>query len=526
MKKALILLLLLIIACGGSSEETVVEDTTTTTVQDTTTTTVQDTTTTTIQDTTTTTIQDTTTTTIQESSYQTINGQKLSHISERFLASFDMNNDGLTDLVLGRRNTVPDKKAPIKVYFNNGDGTFTDATTSVLTSIPHAFSPIGATADFNNDGILDIAIIDQGDNTKGQMSQGGYIGGEPILLLSNGTKWNVSNAFIDAVQNANPKYCWPSCSTTLHAKSITTGDIDNDGDIDLYIESGGGYNNPTPHFMINNGDATFHIDASDNRRSDKLIWGDTGSHRFARQKLLDINEDGYLDLVMGQLRRIDNGQENLSSMIIFNDGNGNFLLGNELKLPYVTWNDGWTYVKNIVSADLNKDGLIDLILSHERGNLIPDPENLGNTGRYLQALIQQKNGNFIDESDSWFGNQEETTVSKINIQENEITNFNGVSDVHYIDINRDSENDLFFTSDQQLGSHAPLIMLFENFQFVPVDYEDITLGESWWGQYSFPIDLNGNGFYDFIHMDWNIGLDNIWGNEDDYSLIIPTFINY
>ena len=41
----------------------------------------------------------------------------------------------------------------------------------------------------------------------------------------------------------------------------------------------------------------------------------------------------------------------------------------------------------------------------------------------------------------------------------------------------------------------------------------------------FPIDLNGNGFYDFIHMDWNNGLDNIWGNEDDYSLIIPTFIN-
>ncbi len=169
----IILLLLFIIACGGSGEETSVQDTTTTT----------------IQDTTTTTIQDTTTTTIQESSYQTINGQKLSHISERFLASFDMNNDGLTDLVLGRRNTVPDKKAPIKVYFNNGDGTFTDATTSVLTSIPDAFSPIGATADFNNDGILDIAIIDQGDNTKGQMSQGGYIGGEPILLLSNGTKW-------------------------------------------------------------------------------------------------------------------------------------------------------------------------------------------------------------------------------------------------------------------------------------------------------------------------------------------------
>lgn len=516
MKKVSILLLLFIVACGGPNEETVVQDTTITTIEDTTTTTVEDTTTNTIQD--------ITTTTIQESIYQTIDGQKLSHVSNRFLASFDMNNDGLTDLVLGRENTLPDKKAPIKVYFNNGDGTFTDVTTSVLTSIPNVFSPIGATADFNNDGILDIAIIDQGDIERPQ-SSGGWIGGEPILLLSNGTKWDISNAFIDAVQNADPNYCWPSCSTTLHAKAITTGDIDNDGDIDLYIESGGGYNNPNPHFMINNGDATFSLDASDSRRSDKLIWGDSGRHRFARQKLIDINQDGYMDLVMGQLRRIDNEQENLSSMIIFNDGKGNFLFGNELKLPYVPWNDGWTYVKNIVSADINKDGLIDLILSHERGNLIPDPESLGNTGRYLQALTQQQDGSFKDETSSWFGDQSKTIVHKVNTQGLEDINVNSVSDIHYIDLNKDGENDLFFTSSQVVGSHAPLIMLFNNFQFIPVDPEEITLGNTWWGQYSYPIDLNGNGFYDFIHLNWNAGPDNFWGNEDDYSLIIPTFIN-
>ena len=40
---------------------------------------------------------------------------------------------------------------------------------------------------------------------------------------------------------------------------MTSGDIDGDGDIDLWVDSIGG-KNVSSHFMVNNGDGTFTVD--------------------------------------------------------------------------------------------------------------------------------------------------------------------------------------------------------------------------------------------------------------------------
>ena len=45
----------------------------------------------------------------------------------------------------------------------------------------------------------------------------------------------------------------------LHLKSATSGDIDGDGDIDLWVDSIGGAN-VSSHFLVNNGDGTFTVD--------------------------------------------------------------------------------------------------------------------------------------------------------------------------------------------------------------------------------------------------------------------------
>ena len=37
-----------------------------------------------------------------------------------------------------------------------------------------------------------------------------------------------------------------------------------------------------------------------------------------------MNGDGLMDLVLGQLRRIDNGQDELASRVVLNDGTGSF----------------------------------------------------------------------------------------------------------------------------------------------------------------------------------------------------------
>ena len=55
----------------------------------------------------------------------------------------------------------------------------------------------------------------------------------------------------------------PRCSglADLHVKSAISGDIDDDGDVDLWVESTGGAN-VSSHFMVNNGDGTFTLDTA------------------------------------------------------------------------------------------------------------------------------------------------------------------------------------------------------------------------------------------------------------------------
>ena len=89
------------------------------------------------------------------------------------------------------------------------------------------------------------------------------MGNPPQLYLSRGGRLYRSSALADAVrrehrQNPDPDYSGPA---DLHVKTVTAGDIDSDGDIDLWLESTGGAN-VTSHFMVNNGDGTFRVDTA------------------------------------------------------------------------------------------------------------------------------------------------------------------------------------------------------------------------------------------------------------------------
>nr|MBS0038181.1 VCBS repeat-containing protein [Saprospiraceae bacterium] len=66
----------------------------------------------------------------------------------------DINGDGYVDLYVTNDYSVPDF-----LWINNGDGTFTDKINEMTRNI--SFFAMGAdVADFNNDGFLDIAVVD------------------------------------------------------------------------------------------------------------------------------------------------------------------------------------------------------------------------------------------------------------------------------------------------------------------------------------------------------------------------------
>ena len=68
--------------------------------------------------------------------------------------------------------------------------------------------------------------------------------------------------------------------------SVTAGDVDNDGDLDLFITT----NQSINKFMINDGKANFTYD--------KELYPNTLYNKgFFASELYDMDNDGYLDLV-------------------------------------------------------------------------------------------------------------------------------------------------------------------------------------------------------------------------------------
>ena len=115
--------------------------------------------------------------------------------------------------------------------------------------------------DFNGDTRPDLAVFDAGVYVDDGV--GGYGNPPQLFLSSEDGRLRPSEALADAVRHEHelrpePRYSGPA---DLHVKSATSGDIDDDGDIDLWVESTGGAN-VTSHFMVNNGDGTFTLDTA------------------------------------------------------------------------------------------------------------------------------------------------------------------------------------------------------------------------------------------------------------------------
>ena len=117
-------------------------------------------------------------------------------------AFLDYNNDGYLDLYL------VNSAAPSVLYRNNGDGTFTDVTSSAGVSNQGSYGHGAACGDYDNDGYVDIYVTNFSANRLYHNNGDGTFTDVTAVSGTGDTRWSSSATFFD---------------------------YDSDGDLDLYV---------------------------------------------------------------------------------------------------------------------------------------------------------------------------------------------------------------------------------------------------------------------------------------------------
>ena len=149
---------------------------------------------------------------------------------------WDYNNDGWQDLFVAGFSVadvgdiaalylgLPTTAERPRLYRNNGDGTFTDA--SAATRGDRAILAMGANfGDLDNDGFLDFYIGNGSPNMR--------------MLLPNRMFRNAHGEAFQDVTSAG------GFGHLQKGHGVAFGDIDNDGDQDIFVEMGGAYSGDT-----------------------------------------------------------------------------------------------------------------------------------------------------------------------------------------------------------------------------------------------------------------------------------------
>jgi hypothetical protein len=287
---------------------------------------------------------------------------------------FDYDNDGWTDIFLVNGGSYTDPKAAAaarhRLYRNNGNGKFTDstATSGIVVS---SFGMGACSADYDNDGWVDLYVTGVGSNR----------------LYRN----NSGKGFQDVSDKAG------AGGTGLWSSSCAFADIENDGDVDLFVtnyvdftvnnnkfcSAGTGirtychpnvYNSLPDILYRNNGDGTF---------SD--VSKESGIYRTDGNGLGvvfgDYDDDGWTDIYLAN--------DSVPNFLFRNKGKGVFeevgfwagvAVGAEGRPLAGMGTD---------MADMNGDGLLDLFVT----NLDKETHSLyRNSGKGLFANVTFESG--------------------------------------------------------------------------------------------------------------------------------------
>ena len=322
----------------------------------------------------------------------------------RILAAPDLDGDGNSELILSMESFTKDDKAtdiPLPIFFFRSNGQPYGGIKELPKRI-HAREAVAA--DFNADGLDDVFIAAHGMDRKP------FPGEQNVLLLSqpDGTHKDVSTTHLPQLEDV--------------AHGVASGDIDGDGDIDLFIvtNAGGGRAKVSNYFLLNDGagsmafsDGKNHLPSGAPRKDDY----------FLTARIEDITGDAAPDLIMA-------GEAYNASPTLVLTGNGKGSFDNPVKLPSSAFGKQ-TFTTDIDVVDLNADGRKDLVLLNT-GQIDGRPFK----GIYVQTLVQTASGDFVDQTEERIWDQQAAAAANITIPHN----------INLVDLDQDGDRDFVVQS--------------------------------------------------------------------------------
>lgn len=274
----------------------------------------------------------------------------LENIPTQGAAWGDYNNDGFLDLYTTDRQNGDGYEGILKnhLFMNNQDGTFSEVTQNANVGDEGKAPWCAGFLDFDNDGWQDIYVA-QDKRTRNS------------LFRNNG-----DGTFEDISVPTNS-------DLRINSMSVTMGDYDNNGFVDIYITNTSEGNK----LLRNNGDLTFTELAED------IGVGFHGVGWSAQ--FLDSDNDGDLDLyVSGSLI----GSDVISSHFYENIDFDHFILPNNAGFEA----DTVVSYSNAV-GDINNDGYPDIVVNNPNPFATVIWQNSGGNNQWIKIKLIGKESN-------------------------------------------------------------------------------------------------------------------------------------